>query len=105
MTDRILELAEHDFEKSVERGVWVVEYFRPGCAPCHAMLSVLEEIAADHDVNFAKLDVDAAPVFAERAGVASVPTIAILRDGQPVRLLRGPKNRRQILAALEIPDA
>ena len=64
----------------------VVDLWTPWCGPCRAMSPVLEELAGRYAgrVKVVKVNVDEAPGVSSRFGVQGIPTLLVLRDGEPV---------------------
>jgi thioredoxin 2 len=62
----------------------VVDYWAAWCGPCRMISPVLEELAEQHAgrLKVVKVDVDANPELAARAGAQSIPLLVVLRDGQ-----------------------
>ncbi|HWJ49469.1 MAG TPA: thioredoxin family protein [Solirubrobacteraceae bacterium] len=52
-------------------------------------------------VRFAKVDVDAEPALAARFEVRSIPTLVVLRDGEPVAAEAGVVGVDQLVEALD----
>ncbi len=68
--------------------ITLIDYYADWCGPCHHMEPILEELEPLYSgkVEFQKLDVDD-PVNREKvqkAGVMSIPTFIIERDGAEV---------------------
>lgn len=110
-------------QKSLEVPV-LVDFWATWCGPCKTLGPILEKLAADYNGAFllAKVDVDAEQQLAGYFGIRSVPTVVLIRDGQPVDGFPGalPEGQlRQFLAqhgieplgatdeaaALDAPDA
>lgn len=72
------------------RGV-VVDYFADWCGPCRALAPVLDRIARRYapGLTVLKVDIEAAPELARRAGVREVPALHLFRDGRKVAVLTG----------------
>ena len=89
-------------EESPKRPV-VIDFWADWCAPCKALMPVLEKLANEYNGQFllAKLDTEAEPQLSAQFGVRNLPTVAIFKDGQPVDGFAGalPESEvRQILS-------
>jgi thioredoxin 1 len=85
----IVHADDSDFETLVgeQPGVTVVDFWAPWCGPCRMMAPILDDVAieqADQGVTVMKVNVDEAPVIAERFGIRSIPTLIFFREGEPL---------------------
>ena len=82
----------------------LVDFWAEWCPPCKAMSPTIEELAetlAD-SVKIVKLDVDANPGIVVQYNVRAMPTLIIVKDGQPVDLKVGAgQSRVQLIKWLE----
>jgi thioredoxin 2 len=83
----------------------VVDYWAAWCGPCRMISPVLEDLAQRHAgrLKIVKVDVDANPGLAARAGAQSIPLLTVLRDGEERDRIVGALPRaalEQRLAAL-----
>ncbi len=51
-------------------------------------------------IAFIKLNVDEAPAVAAKFGIMSIPTLIVLKDGQPVKQFVGVQQADTLVAAL-----
>ena len=91
-----------EFQKTIEKGVVLVDFFATWCGPCKMLAPILEnaekEIAGK--AKICKLDVDEAGDIAQSFGIMSVPTMIIFKDGVEVERMIGLRQQHQILDAL-----
>lgn len=93
MTTKLQHVTDDDFKQRIldAKGVALVDFWAPWCAPCRALGPVIEGLADElgDAVTVAKLNVDDSPITAQQYGIASIPTVLLLRDGEVVRKFVG----------------
>ena len=99
----IEQLTEESFAEAVNRpGLTVIDFWADWCGPCRAMAPQFEQAASLRPQYwFAKVDVDAEPVLASRYGIRSIPTLMVLRDGEPIAAQAGVVGAEQLVEALD----
>lgn len=75
-----------EFDEAVKSGVAVVDFNATWCGPCRMLAPVLEELSAEMEgkASFYAVDVDDNQDLAEKYGIASIPYVAVFKDGQKV---------------------
>ncbi len=102
MPDTIQHLTTDTFDGAISEGLTVVDFWAGWCGPCRAMAPQFEKAAQLRPAyRFAKVDVDAEPAVAARYGIRSIPTLMVLRDGEPVAAQAGVMRAEQLVEALD----
>jgi thioredoxin 1 len=78
-----IDLTARTFEKTVtDNEIVLVDWWASWCGPCRAFAPVYEAAAAAHDdIVFAKVDTEAEQGLSTTAGIMSIPTLMVFRDG------------------------
>ncbi|QFU76756.1 thioredoxin [Halioglobus maricola] len=88
-------------EESHNRPV-VVDFWADWCEPCKVLMPLLEKIADEYNGAFllAKVNADEQGMIAQQFGVRSLPTVMVIKDGQPVDGFAGAQTENEIRALL-----
>ncbi|MDP2091190.1 MAG: thioredoxin [Candidatus Gracilibacteria bacterium] len=84
-------LNKENFEKTINSGVTLVDFWAEWCGPCQMMLPILEDFSTkmDDKMTVAKVNVDESPEIAGQFRVMSIPTLIVFKDGQAVETMVG----------------
>ena len=89
-------------DESLVRPV-LVDFWAEWWAPCKTLGPLLERLAAEYQGAFllAKVDADQQRMIAAQFGVQSLPTLVLMKDGQPVDGFAGAQPEAEIRALLD----
>ncbi|MAT50422.1 MAG: thioredoxin [Porticoccaceae bacterium] len=81
----------------------VIDFWADWCAPCKALMPILEKLASECGGAFllAKVNADQYPEITGQFGVRSLPTVVVMKDGQPVNAFQGAQPESAIRQMLE----
>lgn len=99
----LVHLTTAAFDKAVEQGVVLVDFWATWCGPCRMVAPAVEKIAAQYEGRalVGKVDVDAEPALAQRFGIMSIPTLVVLKDGREVARTVGVQPMGALAAMLD----
>lgn len=82
--------------------VKLVDYYAPWCGPCRAMEPIMEELEKElkGKVIIERVNVDEDQARSNAAGVMSIPTLHIEKDGKVVNALIGFQSKEDLAKAL-----
>ena len=101
----VLHLSAKDFEKEVVQSDLpvLIDFWAQWCGPCRAIAPVIEEIADElaGKLKVGKVNVDEEQELAARFNVMSIPTLIILKGGEPIGLIVGAMSKAQLLERIK----
>lgn len=102
-SENTIELTDQSFEKVINKGVSLVDFWAPWCAPCRMQGPIVNELADEINgkANICKMDVDKNKKMAAKYGIRSIPTIMIFKNGEMVKQFVGIKPKATLLKEIE----
>jgi thioredoxin 1 len=78
-----MELTLENFESTIKQdGITLVDFWAEWCGPCRMFGPIFEQASEKYpEIRFGKVDTEAQQQLAGMAGISSIPTLMIFRDG------------------------
>lgn len=79
----------------------LLDFYADWCGPCRMVSPLVDQIAEENPQYLVgKINVDAEPELAQAFGVASIPTLVVMKGGKVVRQSAGARPKHEILEML-----
>ena len=102
----IAEVSDREFDRTVAGAdvPVLIEFWKPGCGSCRALLRQLEELEAEVGVKVLILTMNVEENFQIPAEleITSLPALALYRQGQFERFIGGIGTKNEILKQLAL---
>jgi thioredoxin 1 len=78
-----VELTHSSFGSQIEKaGITLVDFWAEWCGPCRMFAPIFEAASEKYpEITFGKVDTEAEQLLANEAGISSIPTLMVFRDG------------------------
>ena len=100
-----IEFTDENFQaEAIDKGgVTLIDFWAPWCGPCRRIGPIVSELSEEYNgkVTVGKLNVDDNPEIAMKYGIRSIPTVAILKDGELVDKQIGLTTKKVLVDKLE----
>jgi thioredoxin 1 len=78
----VIDLTTDNFKESIdEKGIVIVDFWAPWCAPCRSFAPTFEAASDKHaDITFAKVNTEEQQEIAGAFNIRSIPTLMVFRE-------------------------
>jgi thioredoxin 1 len=78
-----VDLTHASFGSQIEKdGITLVDFWAEWCGPCKMFGPIFETVSEKYpEITFGKVDTEAEQQLAGEAGISSIPTLMVFRDG------------------------
>ena len=100
-----LALTDENFEREISslREPVLVDFWASWCSPCLVLGPILEKLVNEYreKLILAKVNLDTAPLAAQKYGIEQIPTVILFKEGKPISGFVGVRPEPQIREWLE----
>lgn len=99
----VMKITSENFEQEVLKSEKIVllDFFATWCGPCRMISPIIDQIAEENaDIKVGKIDVDQDGDLAAQFQIFSIPTLIVMKNGEPVEKAVGARSKEEILAML-----
>ncbi len=101
-SEGVLILTDKNFEKTIKKGIVLVDFWAVWCGPCRVLAPIIEEVASEigKKAVIAKMDTDQNKVTSLKYDIRYLPTIIIFKDGVPAQRFVGTQSKETLINAI-----
>ena len=98
----VIKVTKDNFEQvKASNPTVLLDFYADWCGPCRMLAPIIDEIAEERDdVVVGKVNVDDDPELAAQFDVYSIPTLAVLKNGEVAHQVTGARPKANILEML-----
>ncbi len=96
-------ISQQDFKKTVAKGVSLINFETPWCAPCRAQDPILVRLAKRFtgEAIVARMDMERNRKTALNLGIQSIPTLIFFKNGREIQRYVGLQSEKILAETLE----
>ena len=101
--EKVIKLTDASFQKITSKGISLIDFWAPWCAPCKILGPTINELADEYGdrMNICKMNVDENRKTSTELKIRGIPTVIIMRDGEIVGHFVGVKPKYVYAKALK----
>ena len=94
---------QEKFQTTIQKGLFLVDFSAPWCAPCRALEPVIEKITEKYKnrASVLEINIDEQRELASSFNVQSIPTLMIFKDGEEIERFIGLQSEKLLCSHLD----
>lgn len=95
--------SESDLKEAINKGVWLIAFSTPWCAPCRLQEPIMQRLAFKFQGKalLGTVNIDQSPKTASNLGIHSIPTLVIFRNSKEIQRFIGLHSEEILSEALQ----
>ncbi|MBN2637715.1 MAG: thiol reductase thioredoxin [Bacteroidales bacterium] len=92
-----------NWQRHLNRGLWLVDFWAEWCTACIAQDKIYTEIANmfEGKIKVAKINVSDNRILADRFGVRNIPFLLIMKDGKVITQMPGIQSKEYLISQIK----
>lgn len=101
-TSKIVSVNLPNFEKIINQGIVLVDFWAEWCEPCKVQDPILMDVAEETtgEVIIAKLNIDDNRFITQQFGVKNIPSMILFKEGKEVQRWSGLQSKDVLISGI-----
>jgi thioredoxin 1 len=100
---QVVTLTDATFDRAIEDGVTLVDFWAPWCTPCKKQSPVVDDLAVaiSNRAVVARFNIDTSKKRVKQFKLEYVPTLLLFKNGKPIKTFTGFTDQQKLVLAIE----
>lgn len=103
MNGRFIDINFVNWQRYLQQGLWLVDFWADWCTACIAQDKIYEEISAvfGNQISIGKINVGDNRLLSDQFGVRNIPFLLLMKDGETKVGMQGIQSKAYLISQIK----